>query len=356
VLWILFIPYIVWYKFQILKPKLWFLGTTFFVFVFFAYKTFLAKSPELISNFMSGNFAVIDPPRFFLNKVAFYNFLQSPIFGNGLGSMPVFLDDPTHTIPNPERIIDNPMFFFGLLNDIGLLGFFALGLFLFCLHLHFKNTLGIWILFSSLFAGYHVNHPDSAFWILLMLTYLNSKRQVSSLRWAKLVTKVFIGILVLYLVNTAVKAKNSEKVPLFRYDVLQKYQLQAFSVNQKSRVGDKEIEYHNFLGSVIWKVRHKGFLLKVHFFLSEFTKKEFLNLKISYLNQNYDMLSSQIVNIQKWQTRPVQLQISRDVEFIQVEELNEQGKVEQLGKHVYSVNQKNFNEKNEVTRIEGDFE
>ncbi|MCX7999184.1 MAG: hypothetical protein N3A69_09585, partial [Leptospiraceae bacterium] len=272
------------------------------------------------------------------------------------GSMPVFLDDPTHVVFNKENIIDNPMFFFGLLNDVGLLGILFLSLSLFFLNLYFKNILGIWIFFSSLLAGYHVNHPDSAFWILLMLTYLNSKRKIIFLRWVKTISKILVGILVLYVINTTMKVRNSEKVPVFRQNVLQKYQLQAFSVNHKKRVRNREIKYHNFLGSVVWKVRQNSLSLKVHFFLSDFTKKEFLNLKASYLDKDFNQISFQLVKIKKWQDKPIQLLVSKGAKFLQVDELDEKGKIQRLGKHVYSVNRKNFNEKNELISIEENFE
>jgi hypothetical protein len=157
-------------------------------------------------------------------------------------------------------------------------------------------------------------------------------------------------ILLVYGIRIFSSSKNAKQSPLFRYDVNQAYQLQAYSLYHQEKVGEEILTYHNFLGSVVWSVEHNTRLLRIHIFLSNYTKKESLTLRLACLDKDYQILSSHFIEVYKWQRDFFELNLPEHTEFLQVDEV-ERTKPKRVGEHIYSVEARNFNKKNQILSL-----
>jgi hypothetical protein len=327
------------------------------IFLFVNYSPLKNRIDENIANFhdkqsLEEKFAAIDPPRYFLNKASLKLFTDSPVFGNGFSSLMVELGDPNFPIINPKHYRDNSgNFLLGLLADVGFLGavvpiMWILG------NLYFrKNYLIQLMLIPTYMFGYHIVHPDSAFFLLLLTSSISpSKRENNYFSTAINWVSVLIGLC--FLGNLTSKVQKEERGPLFRYDKIGNYQMFPYELNrtaEKSILGEGEkqkIEYHNFRGKVIWKLG-ESVLLKPSAFLSDSTSKSYLRQKWTFLDKHQLPMENNIIIIERYKVSSNEWAIPINAEFLQVEELDENDKPKLYGDTIFSVLKERFGTHNE---------
>lgn len=355
--WILLISGLLWIGFQkrkeLLKIPFRFkllLYALSFTCIFIAGSIIKLKTPNLGYSLDAKKIESLDSVRFFLNKTAFYDFLSHPWFGNGVAHLPTSLDNPRHSVPNSDKIIDNPSLFLGILGDTGILGGIVVLIWIFY-HIYFYNSMfSMFLIGLSGFIGYHVIHPDSAFWILLSCGHLQRRtRSFNDIPpWTY---SIVFFISTLFMIHILSSGKTEKKGPEFRFQVNGIYQDFAF---QRGIPADESFQklgitsYHNFRGSVKWKLKSGLNSIAPRIFLSEATKQKEMTLKLSFLDGQDQLLDTRLISLSKTQIEIPKLSIPKGSYYLRVDELDEVQKIILSGKHIYSIDINCFNEIREL--------
>jgi hypothetical protein len=330
--------------------KIFIISLLSFILIFSGHKIF-QKHPNLLNDIQERNWINLDSNRFFLNKVGLYEFRESPWFGNGVASIPVALSNPSHPIPNPEKIIDNPSFYLGILNDIGIIGIIVVLIWTFYHYLLFRSKLALFLLFIVGFSGYHVVHPDSAFWLLLFNGALFPRKGHYPQLQIKLTFLVAL-ISFLFLGNIFFKLKNGESGPEFRYSINNKYQDYIYE-NNIPALDDTLLnygirKYHNLKGSRIWKLKPDVKKLSLRLFLSSATRQSKLTLKISFYTKEKVILDEMKMELEKWKPYLEIITLPEKTYYIRIDEIGKKGEPILSGNHIYSIDAENINLQGEL--------
>jgi len=335
----------------------WFLIILGFIWIIIQHKDKIIKINKYFLIYLSLSLIVIgvyfiikktynvDEHRFFLNKLAFLDFLTQPLFGKGVTHIPVSLDQGIIPIPTSYQTVDNPSLFLGIFSDTGILGGIVISLLIYYYFRLYNCLFSIFLLFFSSFVGYHVVHPDSAFWILLILSHINKKNKFPYNQFNWIGYSIF-KISLSFIIPIFLAYKNEKPSPEFRYEVTGIYQDQVF---ERNIIADEQVKkigidsYHNFLGSVRWKLKEDLEFISPRFFLSKATKKESLNLRLSFLDKQKKLLEQKIITISKENLFNQKVFLPKDSYYLQVDEFSQTNKIEIFGKHIYSLDTKSFN-------------
>lgn len=150
------------------------------------------------------SFEKIDPRRISLMKLSMEFFLDSPVFGVGLGSTIVELKRPKSTWKNKpaDGFVDSPSnFYLGWLGETGILGSLVLisyvALILFIRKVFFPAIL----LIVPLMGGYQIVHPDGGFFFIFLLIGLTPYQRVqwmyspaTQLRYLWFIVSIGVGL------------------------------------------------------------------------------------------------------------------------------------------------------------------
>ncbi len=297
----------------------------------------------------------LDPPRTFLNQMAFQIFQDFPVLGGGVGSVTVsLLKNPIFILPNPNRIVDGPgSFYTGILGDTGILGTLIV-LFWAGLQIYWRGHLSyILYLVVPLVFGYHVSHPDGAVFILLLVLPMHRLKILPEGR-AKYLSLALTGISLFFLIKPGLVLYNEKKPPLFREDSNHFYQISYYSKGKKiisnqistdpNNKSEGEIVYHSFKGKLIWKIGTTG-KRKTCMFIGEETSLETIRMRWNYLDESFAYKGHQDISVTKYDTIPVVV-IPEIASYVLVEELDQADFPVNRGT-VYNVKADCFSEKNE---------
>jgi hypothetical protein len=327
-----------------MKPNLkWFFFLLVFTIVLFGTNFIIRKTPHITSLHLES----LDKNRFFLNKIAFQDFLDSPFFGKGIAHLPTSLTDPTHSIPNPEKIIDNPSFPLGIMGDTGIIGSLVIILWILYNLKYYQSFFSFYLLFLSGFIGYHIVHPDNAFWILLSFSHIHSRSKIYN---TKTHYPIFI-LSTLYLFHTTYLYFKNPKGPEYRYEINQVYQNFAFQKDIEANEILKQTgisSYHNFKGRVKWKLKTDLDSIHLRMFLTQATKQSNLRLKMQILDNQNLSLEEKILTISKTEYSTISLTFPKNAYYLQIDELDDNMKTILSGKHIFSVDSAHFNAKREL--------
>ena len=282
----------------------------------------------------------VDSQRYYFNLAAWKVFLQSPIFGDGVGSFIVNLKDPTLSLFIPENKIDNPSLFMGILSEIGIVGLILIILYL-TITMSIRENLSLLILFLiSLSFGYHIVQPDGGFVVLLVL-FIGFKEKIK----ADIDYKIRITMIILILftiLHSVFQVIRQGRIPEFRQAKLNSFQLLAYEQNR----GDVNNQYHIFKGKTIWTLAGADGI-ELDAFLDNSTSKKTLRQKWTVLDKNRKPISDLEITIEKNKSNLNLFRIPDNGYYLQVEELDEKGKPQHYGDVPFCIPVIHFTEKNE---------
>ncbi|MDX1958963.1 MAG: O-antigen ligase family protein [Leptospiraceae bacterium] len=322
--------------------------STIVIYLPIKYKFYESLNHYKASETVLGKISSIDPNRFYLNRVAWKLFTESPIFGNGVSSVLTNLLDSNFVIENALDIKDNAgNFFLGILSDIGVLGALVCGIW-FLWNVYQRNSWKHCLLLLPGFCfGYHIVHPDSSFFVILFLTSISpiQRNPNKLLQYSRLLC---FGISFCFFIHGLVQIQFEGKGPEFRELTIGSYQLFAYELNRTTVLDGNTIQVHNFKGKTIWKLaKDQKEKIRLNVVLTESTKKNFLRLKYSFLDKNQIPIEDMIVTAYKSKILEQEFKRPLSSEFLQVEELDENDIPKFFGDTIFSVLASSFNGKNE---------
>ena len=285
-------------------------------------------------------FLAVDSQRYYFNLAAWKVFLQNPFFGDGVGSFVVNLKDPTLGLFIPENKIDNPSFFMGILSEIGIVGLTLITLYVVVTVSIRENILLLILLILSLSFGYHVVQPDSGFVILLVL-FIGFKEKIKAdVDYRLRITMIIqISFIVFHSVFQVIR---QDRLPEFRQAKLNAYQLLAYEQNR----GKANNPYHIFKGKTIWALAGADGI-ELDAFLDNSTSKKTLRQKWTVLGKNQKPITDLEITIEKNKSNLNLFRIPDNGYYLQVEELDENGKPQHYGDVPFCIPVIHFTEKNE---------
>ena len=297
---------------------------------------------KFISTVQAGDnpLLAVDSQRYYFNLAAWKVFLQNPFFGDGLGSFVVNLKDPTLGLFIPENKIDNPSFFMGILSEIGIVGIILITLYLLIAVSIRENILLLILFLLSLSFGYHVVQPDSGFVILLVLL-IGFKGKISTDADYKMRITMII-LLLLTILHSVFQVIRQDRLPEFRQAKLNSFQLLAYERNR----GDANNPYHIFKGKTIWALAGADGI-ELDAFIDNSTSKKTLRQKWTVLDKNRKPITDLEITIEKNKSNLNLLRIPDNGYYLQIEELDEKGKLQHYGDVPFCIPVIHFTEKNE---------
>ncbi|MBP7282886.1 MAG: hypothetical protein KBA66_14990 [Leptospiraceae bacterium] len=300
---------------------------------------------RLIDFLKTGNLSALlfDPHRFYFNLGAWKVFMENPFWGSGFGSFIVNLKDPSLQLYTPENKIDNPSFYLGLISEVGILGVILITLSLF-VNSSFRNKGMILILLFVAFSfGYHIVQPDSGFVVVFIWIYFFGIQEEANEYKPHFAIKYFsFFLLFLFLLNIIVTIFRAPNIAVFRKEKLESFQLLAYFPN-KIEGGNR---YHIFKGKTIWVLTQtNGIELDV--FLDNSTSKNSLRQKWSLLDKNKIPIFELEITAYKNKSDYNLIRIPNNAYYLQVEELDEQGKSRFFGDIPFCIPTTHFSDKNE---------
>ena len=282
----------------------------------------------------------VDSQRYYFNLAAWKVFLQSPIFGDGVGSFIVNLKDPTLGLFIPENKIDNPSLLMGILSEIGIVGLILIMLYV-VVTVSIRENLSLLILFLlSLSFGYHIVQPDGGFVVLLVL-FVGFKERIKVDPDYKI--RITMIILILFtILHSVFQVIRQDRLPEFRKAKISAYQLLSYEQNR----GDVNNQYHIFKGKTIWTLAGADGI-ELDAFLDNSTSKKTLRQKWTVLDKNRKPISDLEITIEKNKSNLNLFRIPDNGYYLQVEELDEKGKPQHYGDVPFCIPVIHFTEKNE---------
>lgn len=292
----------------------------------------------------------IDPIRYHLNMVGYYIFKNNLFFGDSISSVTTSLLNPNFIIPNPSRIVDGSgSFFLGIASDIGILGILILVLWIIQFTYLKKHSFILLIFIVPFLIGYQINNPDSCFFILLIFCGLyENKNTLHSIYIFISYIILFLSIIFLY--KSYIYISMEEKVPLFRYNETGFYQISYYNKSKESTLTlnkeeeNKKIVYHSFRGRLIWKLGDKRLFYSCTF-IGEESSLSTLYLRYNYLDKDFKYLNHDNIMTFRYLV-PQKLNITEKSEYIMIQEINPNSKLENKG-NIYNVISTCFSNKNE---------
>ena len=297
---------------------------------------------KFISTVQAGDnpLLALDSQRYFFNLAAWKVFLQNPFFGDGVGSFIVNLKDSTLSLFIPGNKIDNPSFFMGILSEIGIVGLIIITLYLAIVISIRENILLPILFFLSLSFGYHIVQPDGGFVVLLVL-FIGFKEKIKADADFKI--RLTMIILILFtLLHSVFQVIQQDRLPEFRQAKLNSFQLLAYERNR----GDANNPYHIFKGKTIWALAGADGI-ELDAFLDNSTSKKTLRQKWTVLDKNRKPISDLEITIEKNKSNLNLFRVPDNGYYLQVEELDEKGKLQIYGDVPFCVPVIHFTEKNE---------
>ncbi|MCB1142732.1 MAG: O-antigen ligase family protein [Leptospiraceae bacterium] len=293
-----------------------------------------------------------DPNRFFLNKVALKVFVDSPMFGGGVGSVPISLKDPHFPIDNKISIIDGPgSFYTGVLSDVGVLGLILLISWILLQIYYRKNGFNYLFFLVPFIVGYHITHPDGAFMIILFAGPLTRIKKNLG-HFSTIVNRIFLLFSVIFLIHILYSKSLDETGPMFRQSKIAKYQLFAYSENRMilesvlfSDGKEDYIKYHLFRGAIIQKNTISGEFSSCAFLSNETSLKQ-MRLKYTYLDKTKSVLNEEIISLKKFKIDET-IHIPIGTEYLKLEEVDNSDKPIFFRGTIFSILADCYNEKNE---------
>lgn len=297
-----------------------------------------------------------DSERFFLNRAALEVFYDSPVFGNGLSSLIPNLFNPDFPIRHPSGIIDNPgMILTGVLSDTGLLGLLTLLIWISMHSYSRKRFAGLVFLLIPSLTGYQAVHPDGAFLYLMLIGPVYKICRYN--RYIVFSGSVFIFLIgACYAGNIFFRVNHQNWGPEFRLNHILSYQLFPFQMNlaaEKNRLLPERkdlppsVSFHHFKGKLIWKLGRKEKIVP-YVFLSDGTRKNILQQKWTFLDKQENEIISHRLILEKWKIRGEELKVPVQAVYVQVEELDSEGRILMYGDTVFAVLSIQFTKLNEV--------
>jgi hypothetical protein len=282
----------------------------------------------------------VDSQRYYFNLAAWKVFLQNPLFGDGVGSFIVNLKDPTLGLFIPENKIDNPSLLMGILSEIGIVGLILIMLYVVVTVSIRENILLLILFLLSLSFGYHIVQPDGGFVVLLVLFIGFKERIKADVDYKIRIT--MIVLIVFILLHSVFQAIRQDRLPEFRKAKLNSFQLLAYEQNR----GDVKNQYHIFKGKTIWTLAGADGI-ELDAFLDNSTSKKTLRQKWTVLDKNRKPISDLEITIEKNKSNLNLFRIPDNGYYLQVEELDEKGKLQIYGDVPFCVPVIHFTEKNE---------
>ncbi|HMV42605.1 MAG TPA: O-antigen ligase family protein [Leptospiraceae bacterium] len=286
-------------------------------------------------------FLEFDPHRYYFNLAAWNLFQSHPLFGTGIGSYIVNLKDSSLGLYIPENKIDNPSFYLGILSELGIFGLILIIL-PFWERILNKENISILILLSvGLSFGYHIVQPDSAFALLLILI-IGCKENSTELNHNFKIISMTI-LLSLYILYLSFQILSQDKMPEFRKFATGQFQLLAYELNKET----ENKKYHVFKGKTIWSIAKGIGGIEIDPFLDNSTSKKTLKQRWSILDAKRNSLASFELTLEKEKEVLKLIRIPDNAYYLQVEELDEKGKVQLYGDIPFCIPIIHFSEMNE---------
>lgn len=255
--------------------------------------------------------------RYSSNKAAIDFFKPHPLFGNGVGSFKLILKDK-----DPEEkkypLAKNsaPSLVIGILNDVGLMGSLAIGLWIFMQLIYRKNLTHSLFLIIPFMLDYQINHPDSAFIGIILLSLSSSK--LKEKKWIRISNTFIIGMATLFFIHSLFEVNLEPRGPAFRKFKTGKYQLFA-SEEYKNIHG---IQYHVFRGKVMLALAEKT--LNFPLMVDDTTLKNKININVIILDAEFQELKKININIFKNILTPVRINLPQESKYVMIDPVNDQ--------------------------------
>jgi|JI10StandDraft_1071094.scaffolds.fasta_scaffold00625_6 hypothetical protein len=282
----------------------------------------------------------VDSQRYYFNLAAWKVFLQNPFFGDGVGSFIVNLKDPTLGLFIPENKIDNPSLLMGILSEIGIVGLILIMLYVVVTVSIRENILLLILFLLSLSFGYHIVQPDGGFVVLLVLFIGFKERIKADIDYKIRITMIILILFIL--LHSVFQVIRQDRLPEFRKAKLNSFQLLAYEQNR----GNVNNQYHIFKGKTIWTLAGADGI-ELDAFLDNSTSKKTLRQKWTVLDKNRKPISDLEITIEKNKSNLNLFRIPDNGYYLQVEELDEKGKLQIYGDVPFCVPVIHFTEKNE---------
>jgi hypothetical protein len=223
----------------------------------------------------------------------------------------------------PENKIDNPSFFMGILSEIGIVGLILIMLYVVVTVSIRENILLLILFLLSLSFGYHIVQPDGGFVVLLVL-FIGFKEKIKADIDYKI--RITMIILILFiLLHSVFQVIRQDRLPEFRKAKLNSFQLLAYEQNR----GDVNNQYHIFKGKTIWTLAGADGI-ELDAFLDNSTSKKTLRQKWTVLDKNRKPITDLEITIEKNKSNLNLFRIPDNGYYLQVEELDEKGKLQHL--------------------------
>ncbi len=281
--------------------------STIFIIISFCFLIYKLDKPEIRNKFQYQKIENIetflksvDPPRFYLNLISLELFLEKPFFGNGIGSFIPELKDTTREKTNPFKLIDNPgSFYSGILFEIGIFGTIFL-----VLNLGKKLIrVEIFLLMFTFLIGYHLVHPDVAFFCIILFFGLGHEEKKNNY-------KLYLSNLIffLFLIQLLYNFYCRENLFEFRKKQTLNYQLNNYSETNNHFI---------FKGNLIWKTENKN-KFNLEFCLDNSTKRENANFKINFLNIEKKIIHQESLLIKKEENQKIEINLKDIANSIEI--------------------------------------
>jgi hypothetical protein len=188
--------------------------------------------------------------------------------------------------------------------------------------------------------GYHIVQPDGGFVVLLVL-FIGFKEKIKADADFKI--RLTMIILILFtLLHSVFQVIQQDRLPEFRQAKLNSFQLLAYERNR----GDANNPYHIFKGKTIWALAGADGI-ELDAFLDNSTSKKTLRQKWTVLDKNRKPITDLEITIEKNKSNLNLLRIPDNGYYLQVEELDEKGKLQHYGDVPFCIPVIHFTEKNE---------